>query len=196
MCSGKCSRVIAGSLYPLVLLSIICNIMLFFPGWDVKYAKEGHVTEEVKYLGGIAGGGILVLVAALYIQVTGEHGCCGNRLGMFFSIIFAAVGAAGGLYSFIVAALGLANGPLCYNGKEWITPFKNSSNDADLTKISNQCTEPKNVVMFNTALFITLMAASCLQVLLCAIQAINGLVGCLCGACNKKEEASDQSYRM
>ncbi|XP_026227740.1 transmembrane 4 L6 family member 1-like isoform X2 [Anabas testudineus] len=192
MCSGKCSRVIAGSLYPLVLLSILCNTMLFFRGWDVKYAKEGHVTEEVKYLGGIAGGGILVLVAALYIQVTGEHGCCGNRLGMFFSIIFAAVGAAGGLYSFIVAALGLANGPLCYNSKEWITPFKNSSNYVSLTKSDHQCIEPKNVVMFDTVLFIALMAASCLQVLLCAIQVINGLVGCLCGTCNKKEEASNQ----
>lgn len=36
--------------------------MLFFPGWDVTYAKEKHITEEVNYLGGIVGGGFLVSV--------------------------------------------------------------------------------------------------------------------------------------
>ena len=60
MCTGKCSRFVAVSLYPLVLISIICNILLFFPGWDVKYSREGHITVEVMYLGGILGGGVLV----------------------------------------------------------------------------------------------------------------------------------------
>lgn len=60
MCSGKCSRCVAAALFPLVLLSIICNAVLFFPGWDVKYAKEKHITEEVTYLGGILGGGLMV----------------------------------------------------------------------------------------------------------------------------------------
>lgn len=60
MCTGKCSRFIAFTLYPLMLLSIICNIILFFPGWDVKYAKEGHITTEVTYMGGVIGGGLLV----------------------------------------------------------------------------------------------------------------------------------------
>uniref|UniRef100_A0A3P8VC45 Uncharacterized protein n=1 Tax=Cynoglossus semilaevis TaxID=244447 RepID=A0A3P8VC45_CYNSE len=60
MCSGKCSRLVAYTLYPLILLSICCNIVLFFPDLDVKYAKEGHITEEVKYLGGVVGGGLMV----------------------------------------------------------------------------------------------------------------------------------------
>lgn len=34
--------------------------MLFFPGWDVKYAQNGQITEEVKYMGGLIGGGVLV----------------------------------------------------------------------------------------------------------------------------------------
>ncbi|XP_022618441.1 transmembrane 4 L6 family member 4-like [Seriola dumerili] len=187
MCSGKCSRCIAGTLYPLILLSIICNIVLFFPGWDIKYVKNGHITEEVKYMGGIIGGGILMLFPAFYIQLTGEQGCCGNRFGMFLSIIFTAVGVTGALYSFTVAVSGLGNGPLCKINSTWTTPFKNST-FTYLTgnKYWQECTEPKNVVQFNMGLFITLIAASCLQGLLCAIQMINGLFGCLCGICNNK----------
>lgn len=60
MCTGKCSRCIAVTLYPLALISIICNIVLFFPGGDIKYAKDGHITEEVKYMGGLVGGGLMV----------------------------------------------------------------------------------------------------------------------------------------
>ncbi|XP_008300822.1 transmembrane 4 L6 family member 4-like [Stegastes partitus] len=189
MCTGKCSRFIAVTLYPLVLLSIICNIILFFPGWDVKYVKEGHITDEVKYMGGLIGGGVMVLIPALYIHLTGdEGGCCGNRFGMFLSIVFAVVGVAGALYSFTVAVFGLYNGPLCLYDGQWTRPFENSTkpymNDH---KLWAECEEPKNVVQFNIGLFVTLLAASGVQGLLCAIQMINGLFGCLCGTCFKKE---------
>ncbi|MEQ2296359.1 hypothetical protein AMECASPLE_024060 [Ameca splendens] len=190
MCTGKCSLFIAITLYPLVLLSIICNILLFFPEWTTKYAKEGQITDEVKYMGGFIGGGVLVLIPALYIHLTGEQGCCGNRFGMFFSIVFAAVGVAGATYSFIVALLGLSNGPLCKdNLGQWETPFK----DSILTYMTKsdmwaRCIEPKNVVQFNMGLFITLLVASILQGLLCASQIINGLVGCICGTCSNKQE--------
>ncbi|XP_018547602.1 transmembrane 4 L6 family member 4 [Lates calcarifer] len=182
MCSGKCSRCIAGTLYPLVLISIICNIVLFFPGWNVKYVKEKHVTEEVYYMGGLVGGGVMVLIPALYIHMTGEQGCCETRFGMFLSIIFAAVGVAGAVYSFIVAVVGLDYGPLCKVDDQWTQPFK----DSNITYLTHsqlwvKCLEPKKVVQFNMGLFITLMVTNCLQALLCAIQMINGLVGCLCG---------------
>lgn len=48
------------------------------------------------------------------------------------------------------------------------------------------CTEPENIVQFHIGLFATLVATSCLQVILCAIQMINGLFGCLCGTCINK----------
>ncbi|KAM9348906.1 transmembrane 4 L6 family member 1-like [Symphorus nematophorus] len=189
MCTGKCSRCIAVTLYPLVLLSIVCNIVLFFPGWDVKYVKDGHITEEVEYMGGLVGGGLMVLIPALYLNLTGEQGCCGNRFGMLFSVVVAALGVAGALYSFTVALLGVFNGPLCKEGGKWTTPFKqsNSSYLSD-SKLWEECTEPKNVVQFNIGLFFALIATSCLQALLCAAQIINGLFGCLCGTCNKKQE--------
>ncbi|XP_006802259.1 transmembrane 4 L6 family member 5-like [Neolamprologus brichardi] len=189
MCTGKCSRFIAVALYPLVVISIICNIVLFFPDGDVTYAKDGHITEEVKYMGGLIGGGVMVLLPALYIHLTGKQGCCGNRCGMFLSIAFAAVGVAGGLYSLIVAALGLQNGPLCKTVQIWTTPFKELTGDNNYLKndkLWSLCTEPKNIVQFNLGLFGTLLATSCLQVILCAIQMINGLFGCLCGTCNKE----------
>ncbi|XP_054899623.1 transmembrane 4 L6 family member 4-like [Poeciliopsis prolifica] len=190
MCTGKCSLFIAISLYPLVLLSILCNILLFFPDWSTKYAKEGHITEEVKYMGGFIGGGVLALIPALYIHLTGEQGCCANRFGMFFSIIFAAVGAAGAVYSFVVALLGLSNGPLCRtSSNQWGQPFKDKSLEyLENSILWGQCEEPKNVIKFNMGLFITLMVASVLQALLCASQVINGLIGCICGTCNDKQE--------
>ncbi|CAI5643846.1 unnamed protein product [Oreochromis niloticus] len=191
MCTGKCSRCIAITLYPLVVISIICNIVLFFPDGDVSYAKDGHITEEVKYMGGLIGGGILVLLPALYIHLTGKEGCCGNRCGMFLSIAFAALGVAGGLYSIIVAVLGLQNGPLCKTVLVWTTPFKELTGDNNYLqndKLWSLCTEPKNIVQFNLGLFGTLLATSCLQVILCAIQMINGLFGCLCGTCNKEAQ--------
>ncbi|XP_026184117.1 transmembrane 4 L6 family member 1-like [Mastacembelus armatus] len=189
MCTGKCSRCVAVTLYPLVLLSIICNIVLFFPGWNTKYVKDGHITEEVKYLGGLIGGGLMVLISALYIHLTQEDGCCGNRFGMFFSIILAAVGVAGALYNCIASVLGLVNGPFClYNGN-WTVPFKNSNGTYLFDLKSEVCEEPNNVVKFNIGLFATLLATSCLQALLCASQMINGLIGCLCGTCVNKEGA-------
>ncbi|XP_028838296.1 transmembrane 4 L6 family member 1-like [Denticeps clupeoides] len=187
MCTGKCARCIGATLYPLAVISIVCNVILFFPGWDVKYAQDGHLTEEVKYMGGLVGGGVLVLVPAFHIHLTGKGGCCANRCGMFLSIAFAALGVAGALYSFVVAMLGLINGPLCKVLLIWVTPFKERDssylNDRDSWGL---CTEPNNVVEFNVGLFGTLLAASSLQVVLCGVQMVNGLFGCLCGTCNSK----------
>lgn len=65
MCTGKCAKFIGISLYPLALLSIICNIFLFFPDLKTNYSKEEaeglyRLTDEIIYMGGVVGGGILV----------------------------------------------------------------------------------------------------------------------------------------
>lgn len=66
MCTGKCARCIGGGLIPLAIISILCNIILFFPDGKTKYVteeKDGYgprITQEVKYMGGLIGGGILV----------------------------------------------------------------------------------------------------------------------------------------
>uniref|UniRef100_A0A3Q2UUY1 Transmembrane 4 L6 family member 1-like n=1 Tax=Haplochromis burtoni TaxID=8153 RepID=A0A3Q2UUY1_HAPBU len=183
MCTGKCSRIIAYTLYPMVLLSIICNIVLFFPDLSTEYVKKQHITGEVMYMGGLIGGGLLVSFHFSYVLD------CKGGSQMFLSILFAALGAAGAVYSFIAAFLGLTNGPLCKSETgDWQRPFQ-SSNMTYLTDYKSwaKCSEPKNVVLFNTALFMTLLIASCLQGLLCAMQIINGLAGTLFGTCDKKE---------
>ncbi|XP_046908062.1 transmembrane 4 L6 family member 1-like [Hypomesus transpacificus] len=198
MCTGKCSKVIAVPLYVLALVSVVCNIMLFFPGWSTEYAKhdgdEARITQEVKYMGGLIGGGIMILVPAIHIHLTSSRGCCANRCGMFLSIGFAAVGVAGALYNLAVAAVGLTNGPLClWNNAvspipKWGTPF--AANNASYLGDRDSwawCKEPENVVEFNVGLFSTLLVAGSLELILCAIQMVNGLFGCLCGTCGGKE---------
>ncbi|KAJ8007726.1 hypothetical protein DPEC_G00097150 [Dallia pectoralis] len=133
MCTGKCSKVIAVSLYVLAGVSILCNIMAFFPGWSTEYAQmdgegnEPRITDEVKYMGGLIGGGLMCLIPAIHIHLTSSNGCCANRCGMFLSIGFAAAGVVGALYSLSTAALALANGPVCEFGGVWGRPFLNNN---------------------------------------------------------------------
>ncbi|XP_026209044.1 L6_membrane domain-containing protein [Anabas testudineus] len=200
MCTGACSKFISIFLYILAFVSIVCNIMLFFPDFETQYTVaeskgEGErITPEVKYMGGLIGGGIMVLIPAIHIHLTSADKCCANRCGMFLSIGFAAVGVLGGVYSLSVAALGLANGPVCkwqnedQPVAEWGAPFANSSgsylNNKDVWK---WCILPENVVEFNLGLFSTLLVAAAVELILCLIQMINGLFGCICGTCSGKE---------
>uniref|UniRef100_A0A8C1N1C1 Uncharacterized protein n=1 Tax=Cyprinus carpio TaxID=7962 RepID=A0A8C1N1C1_CYPCA len=189
MCTGKCSKFIAICLYPLALLSIICNIFLFFPDFQTIYSKKAaeglyRLTDEIKYMGGVVGGGILVLIPAIHIHSTGRQGCC-----MFLSIIFAAVGVAGALYSGTIAAVGLIHGKVCrLENVTWTRPFLNSPEsylgNSDIWDI---CEEPENIVVFNIGLFSALLVAACLELLLCGFQVLNGLFGCICGTCNHKK---------
>ncbi|XP_031707270.1 transmembrane 4 L6 family member 5 [Anarrhichthys ocellatus] len=198
MCTGACSKFIAVPLYVMAAVSIICNIMLFFPGFETKYSAEDmdgelRITEEVKYMAGLIGGGIMVLIPAIHIHLTSAKNCCANRCGMFLSIGFAAVGVAGAVYSLSVAALGLANGPTCLwknadnPTEEWGTPFANGNGSYLSDKeLWDWCIEPENVVEFNVGLFSTLLVAACVELALCVIQMVNGLFGCLCGTCGKE----------
>ncbi|NP_001106811.1 uncharacterized protein isoform X1 [Danio rerio] len=196
MCTGKCAKFIGISLYPLALVSILSNIFLFFPDFKTDYAVEDadgeyRLTDEIKYMGGVVGGGILVLIPAIHIHSTGRQGCCANRCGMFLSIIFAAIGVVGAFYSGAVAVVALLKGPVCrIDNGQWTRPFHNSTENylgnSDTWTI---CEEPENIVEFNLGLFAILLVAACLELLLCGFQVFNGLFGCICGTCNRKEEA-------
>ncbi|KAL0189158.1 hypothetical protein M9458_016257, partial [Cirrhinus mrigala] len=61
MCTGKCAKFIGISLYPLAVVSIIANILLFFPDFKATYSQEQteglyRLTDEIKYMGGVIGG--------------------------------------------------------------------------------------------------------------------------------------------
>uniref|UniRef100_A0A452GUH8 Transmembrane 4 L six family member 5 n=1 Tax=Gopherus agassizii TaxID=38772 RepID=A0A452GUH8_9SAUR len=195
MCTGKCSWVVGVGLWPLALTCTICNLLLCFPDWDTQYVQGGGrlLTPEVLYLGGLVGGGAMILIPAIHIQATGWQGCCGNRCGMFLSILFALVGVAGSVYAVSVSALGLVNGPLCQvreaNGSlsTWAQPFRSQSYLFN-TSTWDACVNPPGVIRFNVILFSLVLVAALMELLLCGVQVLNGLFGCLCGTCNKKQD--------
>ncbi|XP_053219133.1 transmembrane 4 L6 family member 5-like isoform X2 [Podarcis raffonei] len=201
MCTGACSRVLGAALWPFALLCIVCNIVLAFPDWKTQYVHHWgeYLTPEILYLGGIIGGGIMVMVPAVHIQATGRKGCCGNRCGMCLSIIFAAVGALGGIYAVATSSLGLVHGPMCQyplaNGTlEWGRPFESSLEDFSEknylfdTSLWDVCRDPPGVTRFNVILFSIILASGLVEFCLCALQILNGLFGCVCGTCNEEEK--------
>ncbi|KAG9494270.1 hypothetical protein GDO78_001890 [Eleutherodactylus coqui] len=122
-------------------------------------------------------------------------GCCGNescgkRFAMFSSILFAAIGFTGAAYNFIVSAVAIHNGPICYVGplRGWEYAFKDGDYLRDKT-IWNRCLkdtsglDTKVIITWNLTLFCILLIIGLVQGVLCAIQAINGLIGTICGDC-------------
>uniref|UniRef100_A0A6I8RYM4 Transmembrane 4 L6 family member 4 n=1 Tax=Xenopus tropicalis TaxID=8364 RepID=A0A6I8RYM4_XENTR len=191
--SSNFTQFIGVSLYPFCVLSILCNIFLFFPGWSVEAINNPgeHMTPEVLYLGGFMGSGVLVLIAAIYNHCIGKPGKYSSRFMMFLSIIISALGVCGALYGLVVSALGLANGPRCLylfiSGRvQWTIPFKLPLEFLNLErsylfnrKAWDRCVEPTGVVEFNVIFFSTILASSCIQIVLCSIQMLNGLFGCI-----------------
>lgn len=73
--------------------------------------------------------------------------------------------------------------------------FSNGSYLAD-KDMWNWCKAPENVVEFNVALFSTLLVAACMELVLCLIQMVNGLFGCICGTCSGNKVRPEQSINF
>uniref|UniRef100_A0A8C9G056 Uncharacterized protein n=1 Tax=Pavo cristatus TaxID=9049 RepID=A0A8C9G056_PAVCR len=58
MCTGKCSRCIGITLFPLAACAIVSNILLYFPNGQVLQLSE--ITDLVWFFQGILGAGVLV----------------------------------------------------------------------------------------------------------------------------------------
>ncbi|XP_061431138.1 transmembrane 4 L6 family member 1-like [Lethenteron reissneri] len=201
MCTGKCADFIGKALIPLAVLSILANILLFFPDAKVEFASNNKLTPQVWFFHGIVGAGLLMFIPALLNTRLDEKGCCGNRCGMLFSVLFNAVGIVGAGYCFIVSVTGMVDGPFCMtdenDDESWMSPFINDTMPTQYLNLSgsylfNQdvwttCKKPVNVVLWNIVLFSMLICFSGAQVVLCATQMINGLIGVLCGTCMKNE---------
>ncbi|XP_070688223.1 transmembrane 4 L6 family member 4 [Pempheris klunzingeri] len=193
MCSGGFAKCLGVSLMPLSVVCVLCNILLFFPGG--KSVESEHITEQVWYFGGILGSGLLMIFPALvFLDLKNNDccGCCGNegcgrRFAMLSSILFAAVGVVGAGYSVIVAGVAINHGPQCVTHKnethtEWSSPFSDGdylSNKA----LWSHCKEPSGVVSWHLSLFSVLLVMGLIQMALCGVQVVNGLLGALCGDC-------------
>ncbi|NWS80024.1 T4S4 protein, partial [Toxostoma redivivum] len=189
MCTGGCAKCLGITLIPLAVLCTLANILLFFPGATIPEEKT-HITDEVWYFGGILGSGVLMIFPILVfsgLQNNDCCGCCGNRgcgkrFAMFSSIIFAAVGVVGAGYCFILSAVAINKGPKCQNAGNWTYPFHDGDYLSDHA-LWERCASPENIVPWHLALFSLLLVMSGAQAVLCAVQAVNGLLGTLCGDC-------------
>ncbi|XP_036436747.1 transmembrane 4 L6 family member 18-like [Colossoma macropomum] len=180
MCNQKGLCVTTVFLYPLAITSIICSILLFFPGWSYEYFSQGKLTTEVRLSGGLVGG-LVVLIPAFFVQKAEKCLCCCKCCGPCLSVLLEALGVVGAMYSFGVALSGLLNGPYCKGYWTWGTPFKGQGGSYlhDQSQWST-CSEPEDVVKFNVILFSILLAISSLKIIFCSSHIICILVSCLC----------------
>ncbi|XP_028301244.1 transmembrane 4 L6 family member 4 [Gouania willdenowi] len=189
MCSGSFAKCLGITLLPLAILCVLCNILLFFPGGEM--VNKENITEEVFYCGGIVGSGVLMIFPALVFLGLKNNdccGCCGNescgrRFAMLSSILFAAVGVLGAGYSIIISAVAINKGPKCeVKEGSWGYPFSKGDYLSN-NNLWSLCQSPSNVVPWHLTLFSMLLIMGLIQVLLCAVQVVNGLLGALCGDC-------------
>ncbi|KAM4814888.1 transmembrane 4 L6 family member 4-like [Thomomys bottae] len=190
MCTGSCAKCLGITLIPLAVLGFLANVLLFFPGGKV-IEDNSNLSQEVWYFGGIIGSGVLMVFPALVFLGLKNNdccGCCGNescgkRFAMFTSILFAVVGFLGAGYSFVISAVSIHKGPKCLlSNNTWGYPFQNGDYLSDQA-LWKQCQAPRDVVPWNLTLFSILLVIGGVQMVLCAVQAVNGLLGTLCGDC-------------
>uniref|UniRef100_UPI00398EC88D transmembrane 4 L6 family member 5-like isoform X2 n=1 Tax=Pristiophorus japonicus TaxID=55135 RepID=UPI00398EC88D len=176
MCPGRCARIVGLILIPLAVIALGASVTLLFPNGETEYLMDQHISWEALFLPGLWGSGFM----------------------MFVSVIYSGLAIAASVTCFGTSCLGLINGPLClFNStlsnktqvQLWGYPFfnRNRSNGAKSYLYDHSlwaiCERPKNVIPWNMVLFSCLMATSSLEALLCTVQIINGLVGCIFGRC-------------
>ncbi|XP_068135331.1 transmembrane 4 L6 family member 1-like [Hyperolius riggenbachi] len=197
----RCAKCIGGLLLGLAILSIVANILLYFPNGETQWARENRLSRYVWFFHGIAGAGLVVLLPAFVFLGLEEEdccGCCGNRTcgrscAMLGSVVAALIGIAGAGYCLIIAALALAEGPYCETSTGWTYPFQNTSfNYLSDHSTWSQCTAPPRVVTWNVTLFSILLGLSGLEIILCLIQVLNGLLGGICICCCQQKTQSYQ----
>ncbi|XP_036125848.1 transmembrane 4 L6 family member 5 [Molossus molossus] len=192
MCTGKCARFVGLSLIPLSLICIVANALLLVPNGKTSWTKMDLISKHVWYMAGFIGGGLMVLCPGIAAVRAGGKGCCGagccgNRCRMLRSVFCSAFGMLGAIYCVSVSGVGLQNGPKCLKDGTWDYHFKDTSGSYLLNRTQwSLCEQPPNVVCWNVTLFSLLLAASCLELLLCGVQLVNATIGVLCGDCRKK----------
>uniref|UniRef100_A0A670XTF3 Transmembrane 4 L six family member 19 n=1 Tax=Pseudonaja textilis TaxID=8673 RepID=A0A670XTF3_PSETE len=176
MCVGTCTRILGPCLLILGFLSITANILLLFPNWEWCYLSLGQISKRAMLMPGVWGGGLL----------------------MFLSILLSGLALLGSAACFILSGSGLTEGPLClYNStlnhnkvQQWGYPFlemdyHNYLYDPSLW--NSVCIKPQNIVGWNVYFFSSLLVISTVEMILAALQIINGCFGCVCGLCEQKK---------
>ncbi|XP_059524883.1 transmembrane 4 L6 family member 5 [Myotis daubentonii] len=192
MCMGQCARFVGLSLITLSLVCIVANALLLVPNGETTWTKADKLSLQVWLMAGFFGGGLMVLCPGIAAVRAGGKGCCGagccgNRCRMLRSVFCSALGMIGAIYCVSVSGTGLRDGPICSTNRSWVSPFKETKGSYLLNRTMwGLCEEPPNVVTWHVTLFSLLLAASCLELVLCGVQVVNAAMGVLCGDCRKK----------
>ncbi|XP_030655838.1 transmembrane 4 L6 family member 5 isoform X1 [Nomascus leucogenys] len=193
MCTGKCARCVGLSLITLCLVCIVANALLLVPNGETSWTNTNHLSLQVWLMGGFIGGGLMVLCPGIAAVRAGGKGCCGagccgNRCRMLRSVFSSAFGVLGAIYCLSVSGAGLRNGPRCLMNGKWGYHFEDTAGAYLLNRtLWYRCEAPPRVVPWNVTLFSLLVAASCLEMVLCGIQLVNATIGVFCGDCRKKQ---------
>ncbi|NWV08925.1 T4S1 protein, partial [Ptilonorhynchus violaceus] len=185
------ARSSGSSLLVLALLSIVINILLFFPNGETRFASEHRLNKYVEALPGIVGGGLLVLIPAAAFLRLHDDSCgsfgregCGKSRPMLSLILAAFVGLLGAGYCITASAVGLAQEPYCFTqDRNQAYPFPDFSG-----RYSFECQEPQNVLQWNLILFSTLTFLGGIEFVICLVQLINYTLGGQHGLCRNQEE--------
>lgn len=127
---------------------------------------------------GVLGAGYSVIVSAVAIN----HGpmCLMNFVN---STVGTTVGPTASTNASTIASTTLNSSVITTpTPTVWGYPFSNGDylKDPDLREL---CLSPKGIINWHLSLFSVLLVMGLIQVALCAVQVINGLLGALCGDC-------------
>uniref|UniRef100_A0A8C6Y7U6 Transmembrane 4 L six family member 5 n=1 Tax=Naja naja TaxID=35670 RepID=A0A8C6Y7U6_NAJNA len=195
MCTGKCSRLVGLVLVASALACMAANILLFFPNAEEKWTPD-HITTQAWLMGGIIGGGTppswplsppqVLCTGCSSVRAGGKgccgYGCCGNRCRV------------GGGWS---GSLGVRGAPVTlspwWGHRADRPPAGSWVIGAEASYLQNQtmwelCMNPPSIVLWHIVLFSILLGLSLLEMVLCAIQVVNGLLGTVCGDCRKDQD--------
>uniref|UniRef100_A0A8C0EKL1 Transmembrane 4 L six family member 18 n=1 Tax=Bubo bubo TaxID=30461 RepID=A0A8C0EKL1_BUBBB len=162
MALETCGSCLSCLLIPLALWSIVVNILLYFPNGKASHAASYQLPNYVWYFEGICFSGVMV--------------------SSFISIVLALLGVAFSGYSCIIFTLGLIQGPFCNSSHGWDYIFKDTAGGYLTDYLAwSRCTEPPNIVEWNTILLSILIGLSGLQLIICSLKVVAELKRTLCG---------------